>query len=92
MDLTFQNINNEWVAEFEATADFNLHIEDVVEGEVHIYQTTVSGGAYSRVRTGTPYPSYQKIYDYDFVGVVWPKYIKVVCATEPTLAAVTFAE
>lgn len=90
MDLTFSNQNNEWVAEFEVTADFNLHLEGVVEGLVKIFQKTVSDGAYAFVRAGTPYPSYQKVYDYDFVGAIYPKYIKVVCQEEPTLAVVTF--
>jgi hypothetical protein len=38
MILEFNKQENGWVSEFVVTADFNLHIEGVAEGNVRIYQ------------------------------------------------------
>lgn len=92
MELNFTEKNNRWVAEFEATADFNLHIEGVVEGNISIFQRGTSSGEYAYVKEGTPYPSLNATYDYDFTAIVYPKYMKVSCETQPTMAVVTFAE
>lgn len=92
MELNF--ILNEntgsWVAEFDATADFNLHIEGVAEGNIRVYQSGVKGAEPAFVRGSTPYPSLSKVYDMDFSAIVYPKYIKVVCADQPTMGVVTF--
>lgn len=90
MDLVFNKQGNEWVAEFEATADFNLHIEREMSGLVKVYQRT-AGGKYTPIKELSLQLGSQLTIDYDFVGVVWPKYIKVVSKVEPTLAVVTFA-
>lgn len=90
MDLTFTQQGNSFVAEFEATADFNLHIEREESGYVEVYQKT-AGEKYAHVK-GVPIQlRYQLTIDETFVGVVYPKMIKVVSATEPSLAVVTFA-
>ena len=89
--MNFTKKDNVWVAEFEATGDFNIHIEGVVEGNISVYQRTTSTGAYAYVKGGTPYPSLNNVYDYDFAAAVYPKYIKVVCETEPTVAVITEA-
>lgn len=91
MDLNFTKKDGAWVAEFAAAADYNLHIEGVVEDNVSVFQRGTPSGEYAYVRGGTPYPSYEKVYDCDFSSYVYPKYVKVVCATEPTMAVVTFA-
>ena len=91
MEINFTKQDGAWVAEFEATSDFNLHIEGVVEGNVKVYQRGSASGGYAYVRGATPYPSFSNIYDMDFSALVYPKYIKVVCATEPTMAEVTLA-
>ena len=88
MELTFQKTADRWVAEFEASADFNLHIEGVVEGNVSLFQRGTASGAYAYVKGATPSPSYSRCYDYDFTSLVYPKFIKVSCATEPTYAEV----
>ena len=88
MELTFQKSADRWVAEFEASADFNLHIEGVVEGNVSLFQRGTASGAYAYVKDATPSPSYSRCYDYDFTSLVYPKFIKVSCATEPTYAEV----
>ena len=91
MELEFIKKANRYVAEFEATADFNLHIEGVPEGDVILYQKGVPSGDYVKVNDGTPSPSVNSSYDYDCQAVVYPKYIKVSCAMAPTYAAVTTA-
>ena len=88
MELTFQKSADRWIAEFEASADFNLHIEGVVEGNVSLFQRGTASGAYAYVKGATPSPSYSRCYDYDFTSLVYPKFIKVSCATEPTYAEV----
>lgn len=89
MELTFQKSADRWIAEFEAHADFNLHLEGVLGGDILVYQRT-AGSGYAYVNDATPIPSYANVYDYDFTGVVFPKSIKVVSETMPTMAVVTF--
>lgn len=88
MELKFSKVKESWVAEFEATADFNLHIEGLPEGRVSIYQRGTNSGEYAYVKSATPYPSLGKTYDYDFSALVYPKFIKVVCESEPTFGEV----
>lgn len=92
MELNFQKSVNGWVAEFTATADFNLHIEGVLEGNVQVYQRGSSQGEYAFVRNANIESTSRKVYDYDFAALVYPKYMQVICVTEPTKAVVTFAE
>jgi hypothetical protein len=92
MEIKFTKNGEKFVSEFTATADFNLHLEGVVEGKVKVYQRSTAGGEYAYVRAATPYPSFSKVYDYDFSALVYPKYIKVVTDAEPTMAVVTFNE
>lgn len=87
MNLEFVKKDN-WEAEFEATADFNLHIEGVPEGQVRIYQRGTSDGEYAYVREATPYPSFADVYDFDFSALVYPKWIRVVCGNKPTSAQI----
>lgn len=89
MDLNFTKQADRWVAEFIATDDFNLHIEGVVEGNVSVFQRGSESGNYAFVKEGTPHPSYANVYDYDFAALIYPKFIKVSCATEPTSGIVT---
>lgn len=91
MEINFNEVGGNFVSEFEATGDFNLHIEGVLEGNVSVYQRGTSSGSYAYVKGSTPYPSAGNVYDYDFSALVYPKYIKVVCATEPSMAVVTMA-
>lgn len=88
MELTFTYDSTMYVAEFQASSDFNLHIEKG-EGSVVLYQTTVEGSKYDVVKTIAEY--YDKVIDIDFVGTVYPKYIKVESSVLPTMAEVTFA-
>lgn len=92
MELAFVKVNDLFVAEFEATGNFNLHIEGVYEGNVEVFQKGVQNGEYARTHGATPDSPYGRVYDYDFGGLIFPKYIKVECATQPASATVTFAE
>lgn len=88
MELTFtKNLNNEFVAEFEATADFNLHVEDILPRDITLLQRT-AGGKYDVIHDFPQNPPLSNIMDYDFTALIYPKTIKVVCAKEPTYAAV----
>lgn len=90
MDLTFRQQGNVFVTEFEATSDFNLHIEKG-RGSLQVLQSSVAGGGYDGVR-GARMIRYDDVFDSDFTALVYPKYIKVVAETKPTLAVVTFAK
>lgn len=90
MDLTFNKDGGSFVAEFVATADFNLHIEKS-GGDFRIMQKTVENGLYDCI-DGLYIPAGSPVIDYDFVASIYPKYIKIVSEVEPTLAVVTFAQ
>lgn len=87
MDLTFNKDGGSFVAEFVATADFNLHIEKS-GGDIRIMQKTTENGKYDSI-DGLYIPAGNPVIDYDFVGAVYPKYIKIVSEVEPTMAEVT---
>lgn len=89
MNLEFIKVGNEWVAEFKVESDFNLHVEKGV-GNISISQSSVEGGAYDYVKQLSNAPL-DKVVDIDFVGAIYPKWIKVTSATLPTLAVVTSA-
>lgn len=89
MDLIFtKSEKGAWVAEFEATADFNLHIERDKGGNLMLYQRT-NGGGWDIVNDFAN-PRFGAI-DYDCAALIYPKFIKVVSEVEPTYAAVTSA-
>lgn len=89
MELNFVKENNVWVAEFEATADFNLHIEREEKGSIAVYQRTTPSGEYDSVYMGGYFNREHKTIDADFVGAIYPKYIKVVSQVEVTNAELT---
>ncbi len=95
MELNFkqsaQKFNNEpaYEVEFEVTSDFNLHIERPRGGEFYVYQKGIANARYAIVdyiggRIG------KDVIDLDFIAAVYPKHIKVVCESEPSMAIVTF--
>ena len=85
MNLQFTNKGGNFVSEFEVTSDFNLHIEGVRLSDMHIYQKT-AGGSYAKVTDFPSERSQDRVADFDFASLVYPKFIKVVCVTEPTNA------
>ena len=91
MDLNFELSGNKWIAEFEANADFNLHIERQPVGDIYLYQKT-AGSQYDIVKEFGYYRGGDAILDLDFVALVYPKWIKIECDSKPTTAIVTFTE
>lgn len=87
MNLQFTNKGGNFVSEFEVTSDFNLHIEGVRLSDMHIYQKT-AGGSYAKVTDFPSERSQDRVADFDFASLVYPKFIKVVCTTEPTYAEI----
>lgn len=88
MELTFEKQGDVFIAEFEVSGDFNLHIEKPT-GKISLYQRT-AGEKYDAIE-GVGYPEGNSVFDYDFTALVYPKTIKVVSEVLPTLAVVTLA-
>lgn len=88
MELIFKKQDKVWIAEFEATADFNLHIERDEPGILALYQRTTTSGEYAEIE-GTREYRYKEVYDCDFIGSVYPKYIKVVSSADVINAELT---
>ena len=90
MELVFEKVSNQYVAEFEATNDFNLHIEREEIGVLEVHQRGSEEGKYD-FAWGTGING-RKVIDYDFGALVYPKYIKVVSSSEVLSASVNFNE
>ena len=91
MDLNFTKQGNDYVAEFEVAGDFNLHLERQTMSPLNVEQRTSASGEYAVIKGMDDY-SYDKVIDLDFIGGVYPKYIRISCVTMPTMAIVTTAE
>ena len=88
MELVFNQIDKNWVAEFEATSDFNLHLERESMGWLTVGQRTTSSGGYDE-SFKLPYDG--RVIDYDFGALVYPKWIKVTSSSKVVKGEVTFA-
>lgn len=88
MELVFTKSSKKWVAEMSVTEDFNLHIEGVKNGNISVYQRGIESGAFAYVKGGTLSPSLGEVYDVDFSSTIYPKYIRVECVTQPTMAEI----
>lgn len=91
MELSFTKEGGRHSVEFQATADFNLHIERDTNGFLFVQQRTASSGQYDSIQ-GANFTHSDRVVDIDFVGAVYPKWIKIVSESEPTMAVVTFNE
>lgn len=87
--LEFIKKENEYVAEFKATSDFNLHIERSIGGRLSVRQKTVENGEYSEAFS-TGRVAEAKIFDYDFTAVVYPKWIQISSVSPVEYGVVTF--
>lgn len=87
--MEFVKKNGMYEAEFEATADFNLHIERKAGGRFLVYQKSVADGKYDIVDT-IGRLDHKDVIDLDMAALVYPKHIKVASGSEPTIAVVTF--
>lgn len=90
MEITFEKVGNKYVAEFEATADFNLHIERAEQATLEVYQRGIAEGEYDFAWSAGI--GARKVIDYDFAALVYPKWIKVVSGSEVLSASVNFNE
>ena len=90
MELTFEKVGNQYVAEFQATNDFNLHIERKEIDVLEVHQRGSEEGKYD-FAWGTGVNG-RKVVDYDFGALVYPKWIKVVSGSEVVSASVNFNE
>ena len=88
MELKFEQVNNLYVAEFEVTSDFNLHIERKKSGFLTIKQRTTSDGEYDTVNAANISRN-DMVIDLDFTALVYPKFIEVVSEAEVTMGIVT---
>lgn len=97
MELTFKTSEQKfngvpaYEVEFTATSDFNLHIERKSGGYFFVYQKAVSSGKYAIV-DNLGWQNGKDVIDLDFVGAVYPKFIKVISESEPTMGVVNFSE
>lgn len=87
--LTFVKVGEEYVAAFETTADFALHLERPEAGSLTLGVSSVKDGDFARVENLSSRVRYQTVFDYDFLGGIYPKYIRVASETAPTMAVVT---
>ena len=84
--ITFSKVGDAYEATFKATGDFALHIERPEAGPLGMGITSVEGTDYANVEDFPERARYMRVFDYDFSAVVYPKYIKVTSATQPTSA------
>jgi hypothetical protein len=89
MELNFIREDNYWIAEFEASGNFNLHIERNTEGGLQILQKT-SGNRPAIIRD-SGYLDKLLVFDDDFSGLIYPKQVLVKSFVKPQVAIVTFA-
>ena len=83
MELEFiQNETGKWVAEFQVTSDFNLHLDNVNKRSLKILQRT-QGNGYGIVADTLEVRDYTNVYDCDFTGLVYPKFIKIESVEKP---------
>ena len=85
--LTFNKEGGNWVAYFKAEADFALHIERDEAGVMSMEQST-TGGGYAVVEDFPARSRYGRAFDYEFSGLVYPKFIRITSTSEPTFAEV----
>lgn len=88
--ISFVEQGDKYVAEVSVSADFNIHIERTGQGFLNILQRTTAEGAYDTIK-GLNVNYLDPVVDYDFTGVIYPKYIKIVSKVQPTKAVITSA-
>lgn len=87
MNLTFNQVGNVYVAEFEVTSDFSIHIEKP-EGSIAMGQSSVAGGQYDNVRSFS-YDAKDRVIDTTVIGAIYPKQMKITCSVMPTMAVLS---
>lgn len=93
MTLTFTQENGLYVAEFEATAPFSIHLERPKGGFINMLQRSVDSGTFVAVKNFNPNYNATQVIDADCgQGAVYPKWIRLESAVEPSVAEVTFED
>lgn len=87
MELEFKRVGSRWVAEFEATGKFNLHIERKKRGSLALFQISVADGEYASESVWSD--SAEAVVDKDFGAEIYPKYFKVTSGSEVVNGVVT---
>lgn len=91
MTLTFTQENGLYVAEFEASAPFSIHLERPKGGFINMLQRSVDSGTFVAVKNFNPNYNATQVIDADCgQGAVYPKWIRLESAVEPSVAEVTF--
>ena len=86
MELVFHKDNGLYITEFEVTSDFNVHLERSKGGKVSFYQKTTDGN-YDHIEKLSK--NIDKVFDYDFQALVYPKIIKITSECEFDVASLT---
>lgn len=89
-ELTFEKVGDKYVAEFDATNIFNLHVEKPAGAILSVFQNTGEGTGYAKVEDFQP--GYTDVVDCTFIDEIFPKKIRVMCDAAPTYACVTIKE
>ena len=91
MEIAFNEVAEKvFEAEFEAIGDFNLHLERENTGSLVVSQRGTSSGEYVSSFALSTYEG-QRVIDYDFGALVYPKWIKVTSSSKVVKSEVTFA-
>lgn len=88
-ELNFISKDGLYEAEFKAESDFNLHIERATVGTLNFYQKSVENAKYDIINKMQG-NSVNLIIDADMTALIYPKWIKIVSVSKPTMAIVTF--
>ena len=86
MELVFHKENGLYITEFEVTSDFNVHLERSKGGKVSFYQKTTDGN-YDHIEKLSK--NIDKVFDYDFQALVYPKIIKITSECEFDVASLS---
>lgn len=90
MELVFNEVAEKvYEAEFEVTGDFNLHLERENTGSLVVSQRGTSSGEYVSSFALSTYEG-QRVIDFDFGALVYPKWIKVTSSSKVVKGEVTF--
>ena len=89
MELEFKKVGSRYEAEFEATGDFNLHIERQKRGSLAIFQKTSVDDKYASESSYSD--SAEPIVNKDFSMLIYPKFIKVVSNSPVTRCVATIS-
>lgn len=91
LEFVFDEALKSYVAEFEATADFNLHLErEGKSGVLMVEQRgTTEGDAYAVTKVWQGFNA-PPVFDCDFAAIVYPKYIRVRSEMPVNLGVVSY--